>query len=326
MSKVLSANLEQEEILVEEESNVGPVSPKKKRAIYISILIIILICLLFILERFGKNPFGGLPSFVESLIHEEFLTFILVGFIAQMIDGALGMAYGVSSTSMMINAGISPAIASAGVHTAEVFTTGASGLSHLFAGNVNKKLFKRLIIPGVIGAIVGAFVSSYIDKAGADIIKPFVAVYLLIMGALIIKKAFRKVKKKQKTKRLVPLALFGGFVDSIGGGGWGPVVTSTLIGKGRNPKYTIGSVNLAEFFVALGSASMFMIMLGLQNWRIVLGLIVGGVIASPLAAFLVGRIKVKPMMILVGALIMIVNIPIVLKFPEVIMKLVKMLG
>jgi uncharacterized membrane protein YfcA len=172
-------------------------------------------------------------------------------------------------------------------------------------GNVNKKLFKRLIIPGMIGAVLGAYVLTSID---ADIIKPFVSAYLLAMGVIIIRKALRKKKKKKKTKRLAPLALFGGFVDSVGGGGWGPVVTSTLLSRGRSIRYTIGSVNLAEFFVALASASMFTVMLGFQNWRIVLGLIVGGIIASPLAALIVGRVKAKPLMIVVGSLIILLSI------------------
>ncbi|MBX9853247.1 MAG: sulfite exporter TauE/SafE family protein [Cytophagaceae bacterium] len=299
MSKVLSVSLHTEKKILSEESDDSKIE-RKKWTIYLSIVIILLIALLFLFIHFGKNPFHNLPSFAESFLQEEILIFILVGFVAQMIDGALGMAYGVSSTSMMLSAGVSPELASAGVHTAEVFTSGASGLSHLFHGNVNKKLFKNLIIPGTIGAVLGAYVLTSID---GNAIKPFVSAYLLFMGMLIIKKAFNKIKKKTKTKRLAPLALVGGFVDSVGGGGWGPVVSSTLIGKGRNPKYTIGSVNLAEFFVAVASASVFTIILGFQNWKIVLGLIIGGVIAAPLAAIIVGRIKTKPLMIIVGCLI-----------------------
>jgi uncharacterized protein len=298
MLKGLSVNLatEAEEIL-EKEIEASP----KKRWIYYSLLILIaLIALLFLLNYFGKNPFEGLPTFIESLFQKEFLLYILVGFVAQMIDGALGMAYGVSSTSFLLSMGVTPAAASAGVHVAEVFTTGVSGLSHLSFGNVNKKLFKNLIIPGIIGAVIGAYILTSID---GNAVKPFISAYLLVMGIIIIKKAFNKVKKKKKTKRLAPLALFGGFVDSIGGGGWGPVVTSTLISKGRNAKYTIGSVNLAEFFIALASAGTFTIIMGFQSWQIVLGLIVGGVIAAPLAALVVGKVKTKTLMIMVGVLI-----------------------
>lgn len=299
MSKELSVSAEFEE----EPQEQGMPEPEVKKKLWLilgAMLIILLIALLFLLDYLGKNPLGKVPAVIETLVHREFLLFVLVGFIAQMIDGALGMAYGVSSTSMMISAGIPPAAASAGVHAAEVFTTGASGLSHFFYGNVNKKLFRNLILPGMIGAVLGAYVLTSID---GNIIKPYVSAYLLIMGGVIIRKAFRKMKKKKKTKRLAPLALFGGFIDSIGGGGWGPVVSSTLIGNGRNPKYTIGSVNLAEFFVAFSSAGVFTLMLGVQNWRIVLGLIIGGVIAAPLAAVVVGRVKTKPLMIMVGCLI-----------------------
>jgi hypothetical protein len=312
MLKVLSVNLsevgqQQAEPEVAERGSKG-----KIWTVYLSMLIALLTAMLFLLIHFGKNPFNGVPVFIDWFLHEEFLIFILVGFIAQMIDGALGMAYGVSSTTMMLSAGVPPDAASAGVHTAEVFTSGTSGLSHLFVGNVNKKLFRKLIIPGMIGALLGAYVLTSID---GNIIKPFVSAYLVFMGVVIIKKALTKVKKKKKTKRLAPLALFGGFIDSVGGGGWGPIVSSTLISKGRNPKYTIGSVNLAEFFVALASASMFTMMLGFQNWRIVLGLIIGGVIAAPLAAIVVGRIKTKPLMILVGVLIIALSVrTIVLSF------------
>jgi uncharacterized membrane protein YfcA len=305
MLKVLSVNDiisagEVAEPEVQEES-----SSKKSWMIYLSLLLIFLLSLLLFLNHFNKLPFNGLPPFIEAFLQEEILIYVLVGFIAQMIDGALGMAYGVSSTSFLLSAGVSPAAASAGVHAAEVITSGVSGLSHLFLGNVNKKLVKHLIIPGVIGAILGAYVLTSID---GNVIKPFISAYLLIMGVVIIKKAFKKITKKKKTKQLAPLALFGGFVDSVGGGGWGPVVSSTLIGKGRNPKYTIGSVNLAEFFVALSSASIFTLMLGFQSWKIVLGLIIGGVIAAPLAAVIVGRVKTKTLMIMVGTLIIVLSL------------------
>lgn len=305
MLKGLSVNLLTSGEVAEPEVKEERSSSKKKWVIYLNLLLLTLLILLFLLNHFGKNPFNGLPSFLEFFIQEEFLTYVLVGFVAQMIDGALGMAYGVSSTSFLLSAGVPPAAASAGVHAAEVITSGVSGLSHLFIGNVNKKLVKNLIIPGVIGAILGAYVLTSID---GNAIKPFISAYLLIMGIIIIRKAFKKVKKKKKTKRLAPLALFGGFVDSVGGGGWGPVVSSTLIGKGRNPKYTIGSVNLAEFFVALASASIFTLMLGFQNWKIILGLIAGGVIAAPLAALVVGRVKTKTLMIMVGTLIIILSL------------------
>lgn len=239
-------------------------------------------------------------SLGNQLLSREFLIYFLVGLIAQVIDGALGMAYGVSSTSFLITAGVSPAAASAGVHIAEVFTSGVSGLSHLKVGNVNRKLFFSLLIPGVIGAIIGATVLSNFD---GNSIKPFIAVYLFIMGIIILKKALKSKGKKAKSRRIAPLALIGGFLDSVGGGGWGPVVSSTLISKGREPKYTIGSVNLAEFFIAFASAGTFMLFLGGTSWVIIAGLITGGLFAAPFAGILVKRVKTKYLMVTVGVLI-----------------------
>jgi len=194
-------------------------------------------------------------SFASRTIDSSFLIFICIGFAAQLIDGALGMAYGISSNTLLLSSGVPPAYASACVHFAEVFTTGASGLSHWRLKNINKKLFKSLVIPGIIGAVIGAYILSNID---GKILRPYIAAYLLVMGILIIKRAIIKAKKK-KTKNIFPLAITGGFLDAVGGGGWGPVVVSTLINKGRAPLYTIGSVNLAEFFIAMaGSITFFL--------------------------------------------------------------------
>ncbi|MDB5273107.1 MAG: sulfite exporter TauE/SafE family protein [Chitinophagaceae bacterium] len=237
---------------------------------------------------------------LDQVLTIDFALFVLAGFIAQMIDGALGMAYGASSTSMLMSFGVAPAAASAAVHTAEVFTTGASGISHLRFGNVNSKLAKALIIPGVIGAIIGAYLLSSLD---GKVIAPYISLYLVFLGARILMKAFNISKKKDKVKNVAPLALFGGFIDSVGGGGWGPIVTSTLLGKGRNPRYTIGSVNLAEFFVALASAGIFTFMLGFQNWLVMLALIVGGVMAAPFGAILASKFKPKTLMIVVGLVV-----------------------
>ncbi|WP_460671476.1 sulfite exporter TauE/SafE family protein [Larkinella ripae] len=237
---------------------------------------------------------------VDELVHPTFWLFVLAGFVAQTIDGALGMAYGISSTSLLLSLGVSPAAASASVHIAEVFTTGASGLSHWKFGNVNKKLFRLLVLPGVAGAILGAYLLSSFD---GNLIKPYISIYLVLMGVLIISKALRKKKAKEKTRLVGPLALLGGFVDAVGGGGWGPVVTSSLIGQGRNPRYTIGSVNLAEFFIAAAGAGTFILMIGTGNWPVTVGLLLGGVLASPFAAYVCGKVNPKVLMIIVGIVI-----------------------
>src|SRR5574341_108677 len=177
--------------------------------------------------------------------------FVLVGFCAQLIDGALGMAYGVSSNALLLSFGVPPATASANVHAAEVVTTAVSGISHHRLGNVDRRLFLMLLLPGVLGAAAGAYLLSSID---GNAIKPYLAIYLLVMGVVNVVKALRRPRADQddnpiKRRTLIPLGLLGGFFDAIGGGGWGPIVTSTLVARGNHPRTTIGSVNAAEFFV-----------------------------------------------------------------------------
>lgn len=241
-----------------------------------------------------------------SGFNQEFLVFFAIGVFAQLVDGTLGMGYGATSTSFLLAYGIPPVISSTGVHVAEMFTTGASAISHHHFGNINKKLVKHLVIPGVLGSITGAYLLS--DVIDGDVIKPFIAVYMIVLACLIIRKSMQKNILKKKTKRLNILASFGGFMDAVGGGGWGPIVTSTLLGRGRNPRYTIGSVNAAEFAVSFASGITFMLFGGIHGWQVIIGLILGGVIAAPIAALLVNKIKRKPMMIVVGILIIILSL------------------
>ncbi len=236
----------------------------------------------------------------------EFLVFFAIGVFAQLVDGTLGMGYGATSTSFLLAYGVPPVVSSTAVHVSEMFTTGASALSHHRFGNINKKLVKHLLIPGVLGSITGAYLLS--DVINGDVIKPFIAVYMIVLAIVIIRKALRKSIVKKKTKKLGALAVFGGFMDSVGGGGWGPIVTSTLLGRGRNPRYTIGSVNAAEFAISFASGITFMLFGGIIGWQVIIGLILGGVISAPLAAFLVNKIKRKPMMIAVGILIILLSL------------------
>lgn len=238
------------------------------------------------------------------------LLYTLVGFIAQMIDGALGMAYGVSSNTFLLSVGIPPASASATVHMAEVVTTGISGISHWRLGNVDWKLVRRLLLPGVLGGIAGAYLLTSLD---GNVIKPWIAAYLLFMGGLIIYKAFtiqpRKKPDEYHGPRISLLGLAGGFCDAIGGGGWGPVVTSTLVARGKFPRTTIGSVNFSEFFVTLSQSIVFVLTLNFSEyWQIIVGLLIGGGIAAPLAARITKILPVKTLMIMVGALIVILSI------------------
>jgi len=262
---------------------------------------------LFLVIQYFSISFNQISGFVSNNFTQDFFIYMLGGFLAQMVDGALGMAYGLTSTTFLLSIGIPPAAASASVHTSEIFTSGASGLMHLKLKNVNKKLFRVLLIPGVVGAILGAYVLSFLE-AYSYIMKPLVAGYTLILGVLIIFKAFNPKRKRLRSSRIAPLAVFGGFMDSVGGGGWGPVVSSSLIAGGRSPRFAIGSVNLAEFFVALSSSITFFAMIGIDFWQIIAGLVIGGVIAAPIAANLSRRLPVKWLMILVGVLIILVSI------------------
>ena len=235
-----------------------------------------------------------------------FYTFVGVGFVAQLIDGVLGMGYGVVSAISLMSLGLSPASVSASIHTAEMFASGASGYNHYRFGNVNKRLFKVLLVPGILGSVSGALLLAHFGEQYANIIKPVLAVYLLFLGLRIISKAVRKqAQLRRKVKNAGWLAGAGGFLDSFGGGGWGPLVTSTLIANGRAPSYVIGTVSLVEFFVTFASALTFFSILGFKHWEIVLGLIVGGVTAAPLAARLAGRLPTRWMFIGVGTMVVV---------------------
>lgn len=227
---------------------------------------------------------------------------LLIGILAQTVDGALGMAYGVTATTFLLTAGVAPATATASVHIAEVFTTGAAGLSHWRMGNINKPLFKWLLIPGMIGAVVGVLLVTSIDGTA---LRPWIAAYLLIMGGYIILKAFRRIafRKAISGAKVVPLAFSGALLDSLGGGGWGPVVNTTLLGSGQDPKRTIGTVNAAEFFITVASGFSFTLLIGVTYWETIAGLIVGGLFAAPIAAKLTRAMPTKVLMIFVGVLI-----------------------
>lgn len=258
--------------------------------------------------RLFNQPDGhtGMQLIVSALDSPQFWSALLVGLLAQTVDGALGMAYGITSTSFLLATGSSPAVASAAVHIAEVFTTGVSGLSHIKLGNVNKSLFLRLLVPGMIGAAAGAWLLASIDGKA---LKPYVSAYLLLMGLYVISKIFRRIRVNHgEPRHVAKLGLFGGFVDAAGGGGWGPVVTTTLVGTGHDPRMTIGSVNLAEFFLTFVSAGVFAILMADDNpWVTVAGLVIGGLFAAPFAAQLTKRLHTKALLALVGSTIVLIS-------------------
>ena len=258
----------------------------------------------FILLNILSYCFTWQQAWAVASNSTTFYKFIAVGFVAQLIDGMLGMGYGVVSAISLMSLGLSPVSVSASIHTAEMFASGASGYNHYRFGNVNKKLFRVLLLPGIAGSVSGALLLAHFGEQYANYVKPILAVYLFILGLRIISKAVRKQQdKRRKVKNAGWLAGAGGFLDSFGGGGWGPLVTSTLITTGRTPRFVIGTVSLVEFFVTFASALTFFSILGIKHWQIVAGLIVGGVAAAPLAARLAGRIPTRWMFIGVGLMV-----------------------
>jgi uncharacterized protein len=247
--------------------------------------------------------FRGLPRLFDW---NGFLIMTLAGFLAQMVDGSMGLGYGTISTTFLLAYGVSPAIVSSRVHSARVFSSGVSGYSHHRFGNINRKLFRAIVIPGIIGAIAGA-IMAFIGKAYAQYVRIPVSVYTIYLGYYIFGKAFKKRNPADKVKRAGWLAAAGGLLDAFAGGGWGTLVTSTLIAKRRNPRYVIGSVCLAEFFVVLASSITFFILLKSIPLLDVGGMILGGILAAPLAARFAGKLPVKTMFIAVGSLVMITS-------------------
>ena len=231
----------------------------------------------------------------------EILLYAAIGFVAQLVDGALGMAFGVISTSVLLLFGVPPAAASASVHAAEVVTTALSGLSHWFHGNVDKRLFWRLAGAGVVGGALGAYVLTELPVKFAQ---PAVAIYLCAMAGLIVYKAFRKRPPAPVTGGVAPLGFAGGFLDAIGGGGWGPIVVSNLFARGNSPRHTIGTVNLAEFFVTLAISIAFFFTVAPTYFITAAGLILGGALAAPLAGWMTKRLPSRLLMVLVGVVVL----------------------
>jgi uncharacterized membrane protein YfcA len=227
-----------------------------------------------------------------------------VGFLAQLVDGALGMAYGTVSAAVLLAIGVTPANTSAAVHTAQIFTCAASGLSHIWHRNVLWPLFWRLVIPGIVGASLGAVVLVHLDQRA---IKPWISAYIGCLGLLIV---YRVMRPNRKAKPLatdaaaIPVGFVGALADSIGGGGWGPIATSTLVGRGHEPRFSVGSVNVAEFVVKSASAATFFVVLGMTHLDVVVPLVAGGIIAAPFGGYLARVIHSRILMLLIGLLIL----------------------
>jgi hypothetical protein len=243
---------------------------------------------------------------LSAFTFADLLPFIAAGFTAQLIDGALGMAFGVISTTLLVSIGVPPAAASAGVHTVECFTTGVSGASHVLHRNVDWRLFGRLVIPGIIGGVLGAYVLTQVD---ASVARPAVLTYLAAIGLYLVWRGFHYPPAEKDPKVIAPLGLAGGFLDAAGGGGWGPVVTSNLLIQGTSPRRVIGTVNTAEFFLTVTISATFIAALGWEAFtNATVGLLIGGVAAAPLGAFAAKKVSAKVLLVLVGAVLTITSL------------------
>jgi siroheme synthase-like protein len=256
----------------------------------------------------------GFKNYVLA-ISPVFYYFVAAGFVFAMIDGSIGMSYGVTSTSFSLSMGIPPASASMGVHLSEIMSNGIAGWMHYRMGNINSRLFKLLIIPGIIGAVAGAFLLSSLEHY-SQYTKPFVSLYTLILGGVILSKAFKTkaIRSSEKIKKIPLLGLGGGFIDAVGGGGWGSIVLSTLIAGGRSPRFSLGTVKLTRFFIALMSSITFISMLHNKHWDAVAGLVIGSAIASPIAAKISNKISAKAIMVAVGVIVILVSIKSIVNF------------
>ncbi len=284
-------------------------SPPMRVVTYVVVALLLLLAAYLLCQLFlGRHQRSGGEILQRTLHNPMFWAAFAVGLVASVIDGALGMAYGVTASSFLLAVGATPLMASGATHLAEVFTIGTIGVSHLRFGNVNRKLFLSLVLPGVAGGLTGAYILRNIH---GSVLKPWISAYLLLMGLYVLSKAFRRilpVRTEVKPAAVAPLALFGGFVDASGGGGWGAIVTTSLVGTGHDPRTTIGSVNLAKFFLSVAVATAFFSILDASVWMFVGGLVVGGMFAAPFAAYVTRHVKTRFLLVMVGLLIITISL------------------
>jgi len=255
---------------------------------------------------------GELDTLLNALNkdHHLFYWMVLVGFLAEIVAGSMGMGYGVICTTILLILNIPPPIISASIHSAESFTTAAGSISHYKFGNVNKKLTKLLAIPAVVGAVCGALLLTYVGERYAKMTKPVIAAYTLYLGIRILQNAFTKKENgtRKKKTNITVLGLVGGFIDSFGGGGWGPLVTGTFIKNGHTPRYVIGSSTVAKFILTVASAVTFIFTVGIHHWNLVAGLLLGGIITAPFSAMLTAKLPIKKMFVAVGIVVIVMSL------------------
>jgi hypothetical protein len=282
-------------------------SRKKVFNKYIVAIAIILVGILFTYYFLSPAQLTALQE-VLNKDHHKFYWMLLVGFGAELIAGSMGMGYGVICTSLLLILNVPPAVVSASIHSAEAFTSAAGSISHWQLGNVNRKLVSKLAIPAIIGAIIGAILLTELGKKYSNITKPIIAAYTIYLGIKILQNAFKKKKivKDKKQTNITVLGLIGGFIDSFGGGGWGPLVTGTFIKNGRTPRFVIGSSTVAKCILTVASAVTFFLTLKENHpWNVIAGLLIGGIITAPFSAMLTSRLPRKKMFIAVGIVVIV---------------------
>ncbi|KUG13398.1 ABC transporter permease [Elizabethkingia miricola] len=288
---------------------------QRRANIYLGIIGVLLLIGILGIIVYQFNLWGDIQVFLNQDGH-IFYWMLFVGFLAEIVAGSMGMGYGVICTTVLLLLNVPPPVVSASIHSAESFTTAAGSISHYKLGNVNKKMVWVLVPVAIVGAIIGAFTLSHFGEHYAHIVKPIIACYTLYLGANILKNAFKKkgvaIKAKRKTNLRI-LGLAGGFIDSFAGGGWGPLVTGTLMKDGRTPRYVVGSSTVAKFLLTVTSAITFIFTIGIHHWNIVLGLLLGGIFTAPFSAMLTAKLPTKKMFIVVGSVVIIMSLTTIVK-------------
>ncbi|WP_454060085.1 TSUP family transporter [Elizabethkingia ursingii] len=288
---------------------------QRRANIYLGIIGVLLLIGILGIIVYQFNLWGDIQVFLNQDGH-IFYWMLFVGFLAEIVAGSMGMGYGVICTTVLLLLNVPPPVVSASIHSAESFTTAAGSFSHYKLGNVNKKMVWVLVPVAIVGAIIGAFTLSHFGEHYAHIVKPIIACYTLYLGLNILRNAFKKkgtaVKAKRKTNLRI-LGLVGGFIDSFAGGGWGPLVTGTLMKDGRTPRYVVGSSTVAKFMLTVTSAITFIFTIGIHHWNIVLGLLLGGIFTAPFSAMLTAKLPTKKMFIVVGSVVIIMSLTTIVK-------------
>lgn len=281
------------------------------RKIQIRLNILFITIALLLVAVFSLYEMGYFDELQQILAKDHYIFYwmLLVGVFAEIVAGSMGMGYGVICTTTLMFLNIPPHIVSASIHSAESFTTAAGSVSHIKLKNVSKSLVKKLAIPAVIGAIVGAVSLTYFGEYYAKITKTIIAFYTLYLGFQILSNAFKEKQSKalKRKTNLTRLGVIGGFIDSFAGGGWGPLVTGTLIKNAFTPRFAVGSSTVAKFILTITAAITFFLTLGIQHWNIILGLLIGGIITAPFSAMLTAKLPVKKMFIVIGVLVIVMS-------------------